>query len=313
MLVVENLSKKFKQDDILKAYKKEFWHGPVWSVKNLSFSVKKGEIYGFLGPNGAGKTTAIKCILGLLKPDSGIITLDGGDIKNFNVRKRVGYLPENPYYYDYLTAYEIVEYLGHLSGVKGSELKLRTNYYLEKVGLKDKKYVRLRNFSKGMVQRTGLACAIISRPDFLIFDEPMTGLDPVGRKDFRDMFVELKQQGCTILFSTHILADVELLASRLLIINKGEKVIEDSLINIMEQGTGDYEVVVNSKVNEIPVKGCRVEVSDKYTKVIVSEFAKKDFLMFVCENNLDISSLNRDQSNLEDIFSDIINKIGDKK
>lgn len=306
ILEVKNLTKTFVNNDILKAYKKEFWEKQKPSVDDLSFEVKKGEIFGFLGHNGAGKTTTIKSILSLINFNSGEITINGVNSKNPNSRRSVGYLPENPYFYNYLTALELVEYMGSLNGLKGKELKENAFYYLEKVGLKGKEHEKLKNFSKGMTQRAGLASAIVSKPELLILDEPMSGLDPLGRKSFRDLFLELNKEGTTIFFSSHILADVELIADRILIIKNGKKIILDDLINIQNSQKGDFEIITSDSI--VLENGFKtITKSDKFIKYTVDENNKNAFLKTLLDKNADIKSVEVVNNSLEDIFSDIVN------
>ena len=292
--------------DLHKSYRLGFWLKKFEVLKGLTFSVKKGEVFGFLGPNGAGKSTTIKSILSIVKIDRGQILIDSIEHTKYEARRNLGYLPENPYYYDYLTAREIVEYMGYLSGLDGKKLKENTALVLKKVGLEGKEDIKIRNFSKGMVQRVGLASAIVHFPKLLILDEPMTGLDPIGRKIFRDIFIELKNQGTTIFFSSHILTDVELIADRILILNKGQKVLEDSLISILNSRKGDYEIIIQGEVKDLPIKPKILNIEGNFTKIIIEEDKKQEFLKFLLEEGLDIKSLDIANKNLEDIFSDII-------
>ena len=306
ILEVKELTKSFVQNDILKAYKKDYWKKLKPSVDSLSFEVEEGEIFGFIGHNGAGKTTTIKSILSLIKFNSGEILINGVNSKKDSSRQSVGYLPENPYFYNYLTALELVEYMGNLNGLKGKELHENAMYYLEKVGLKGKEHEKLKSFSKGMIQRTGLASAIVTKPKFLILDEPMSGLDPIGRKTFRDLFLELNKEGTTIFFSSHILSDVEMIADRILIIKNGKRVVLDKLINIQNSRVDDYEIVTsNSYVVESGYK--EITKSDKFTKYIVTEESKNGFLQELITKGADIKSVELINNSLEDIFSDILN------
>jgi ABC-2 type transport system ATP-binding protein len=204
-----------------KSYHTHFWRRPVTSLVDLDLEVRRGEVLGLLGPNGAGKTTAIKLALGLIFPDAGEVRLMGQSANRPAARARVGYLPENPYFPDDLTALELVELAGRLHGARRPERRRRAQELLDRVGLSAVLDRPLRRFSKGMVQRAGMARALAAAPEFVILDEPMSGLDPVGRREFRDLILELKAQGTTVLFSSHVLADAEMLCERVAILQAG--------------------------------------------------------------------------------------------
>src|SRR3979409_2232743 len=206
-----------------KVYTVGFWRKqPRRALHPLHLAVEEGEVFGFLGPNGAGKTTTLKMLMGLGFPTSGSARLLGRDWTDPEVKAQIGFLPEQPYFYDYLTAHELLDYYGQLSGVPGKDRKRRINEVLQRVGLTDVKGVHLRKFSKGMLQRVGIAQAILHDPKLVFFDEPMSGLDPMGRREVRDLMEQLKHEGKTVFFSTHILSDAEALCDRVAILYKGE-------------------------------------------------------------------------------------------
>jgi ABC-2 type transport system ATP-binding protein len=193
----------------------------VSGLDDLTLDVRRGEVMGYLGPNGAGKTTTLKLLTGLLKPTRGDAWLLGESIDHVASRRRIGFLPEQPYFYEYLTGVEYLELAGRLSGLEGREAHRRAHHWLGRVGLGERPRLLLRKYSKGMLQRLGLAAALLHEPELLILDEPMSGLDPFGRRDVRDLILEQRERGTTVLFSSHILPDVEILCDRVAIILKG--------------------------------------------------------------------------------------------
>src|ERR1700722_11601575 len=206
-----------------KTYSVGFWRKrPKRALRPLQLTVEDGEIFGFLGPNGAGKTTTLKLLMGLVFPSGGSARILGREWTDPQVKAQIGFLPEQPYFYDYLTAHELLEYYGQLSGVPAKQRKHRVDQVLEQVGLRDVRGVQLRKFSKGMLQRVGIGQAILHDPKLVFFDEPMSGLDPIGRREVRDLMEQLKHEGKTVFFSTHILSDAEALCDRVAIIHLGE-------------------------------------------------------------------------------------------
>src|SRR5882762_3842047 len=206
---------------------KEYPHGFLHlrkkvSLEGLTMQVEDGEVFGFLGPNGAGKSTTIKLLMGIIFPTTGSARILGKPVSDVAMRRHIGYLPEQPYFYDYLTAAEILDYLARFHGYSTAERNERVQKMLKKVGLETAGKIQLRKFSKGMLQRVGLAQAILHDPKLVILDEPMSGLDPVGRREVRDIILELKNAGKTILFSTHILSDAEMLCDRVGVIVGGK-------------------------------------------------------------------------------------------
>jgi ABC-2 type transport system ATP-binding protein len=227
-----------------KTYKVGFWRKrPKRALHPLHLSVEEGEIFGFLGPNGAGKTTTLKMLMGLVFPTSGSARLLGRDWTDPEVKAQIGFLPEQPYFYDYLTAHELLNYYGQLSGVPGKDRKRRIDEVLQRVGLTDVKGVQLRKFSKGMLQRAGIAQAILHDPKLVFFDEPMSGLDPMGRREVRDLMEQLKLEGKTVFFSTHILSDAEALCDRVAIIHQGELRGVGAVADLTSSVQGKVEVI----------------------------------------------------------------------
>jgi ABC-2 type transport system ATP-binding protein len=192
------------------------------SLEDLSMQVDTGEVFGFLGPNGAGKTTTIKLLVRLIFPDGGSARILGKSIDDVSMHQEIGYLPEQPYFYDYLTAAELLDYFARFHRLTATDRQTRVENMLKKVGLETAKKIQLRKYSKGMLQRVGLAQAILHDPQVVILDEPMSGLDPLGRREVRDIILELKKEGRTVLFSTHILSDAEMLCDRVGVIVGGK-------------------------------------------------------------------------------------------
>jgi len=240
-----------KTEGLSKVFKVGFWGRSVTAVHGLDLDVRKGEVFGFLGPNGAGKTTTIKMLMGLIYPSSGQAWVFGRPIGDQESKARLGFLPESPYFYDYLTSLEFLQFYGHLFGLRGVALGKRVDELLELVGMSHARHLQLRKFSKGMLQRVGIAQALINDPELVVLDEPMSGLDPIGRKEIRDLILRLKESGKTIFFSSHILHDAELLCDRVAIILKGKLVACGTVSELIDEGaTHSVEVVAEGLGSE---------------------------------------------------------------
>jgi ABC-2 type transport system ATP-binding protein len=208
---------------LTKDYPMGFWRRRMHrALDNLTLQIEQGEVFGFLGPNGAGKTTTLKLLMGLIFPTTGTARVRGCSIDDVRMHREIGYLPEQPYFYDYLTARELLDYYARFSDYGPAERHERVTRLLEQVGLIRVGNVQLRNFSKGMLQRAGVAQAILHDPQVVFLDEPMSGLDPVGRREVRDVILNLKRQGRTVFFSTHILSDAEMLCDRVAVLVGGK-------------------------------------------------------------------------------------------
>lgn len=229
-----------KLEEIYRSFKNHFWQSKKLVLRNISLEVHKGEVFGFLGPNGAGKTTTIKIITGLIRPDAGRVSVFGHPVDSLTAKRNIGFLPESPYFYEHLTGYEFLKVHALLGNQKDHKERVRT--LLTKVGLEDAFNVPLRKYSRGMLQRIGIAQALITEPDLLILDEPLTGLDPIGRREIKDLILEQKRHGKTIFFSSHILPDAEEVCDRIGIIIDGEIVEVDRLDAVLKKGVKTDEI-----------------------------------------------------------------------
>lgn len=266
----------------------------VEALKNLNLTIGEGEIFGFLGPNGAGKSTTIKTLVGLISPTAGSATVKGVDISSSEARRHVGYLPENPAFYDYLTAEEYLAFVGKVFQLSETQLMAQSSRVLKLLELWDARKRQIRGYSKGMVQRLGLAQVLIHDPDVYILDEPMSGLDPVGRALVKDIMFELKGRGKTVFFSTHITADVETVCDRVGIILKGELRSVEKVDKIMTEGVLGYNLRVRTRNQS--------ELLERYV-------AKEDLPvtlqeLFAAGN--EISLIEPCRKSLEEFFLDIV-------
>jgi ABC-2 type transport system ATP-binding protein len=232
-------------------------------LRGVSFEVRKGEIFGYLGPNGSGKSTTLKIILGLVFADAGRVQVLGLSLRDRAWRSRAGYLPEHPYFYDYLTPSEYLGYSGRLFGLPDRQVRERSRELLELVGLRRSADMPLRRFSKGMVQRLGVAQALLNDPELLILDEPMSGLDPIGRRMVRDIIHSQREQGKTVFFSTHILSDAETLCDRVGVLRGGELLAAGRLQEILKLDASHVEVLV-AGLDEQALDALRVPVQARH-------------------------------------------------
>lgn len=294
-----------------KDYKVGFWRQQTRRALNrLTLSIEKGEVFGFLGPNGAGKTTTIKILMGLIFPTEGFARILGQPAGQPEAYRSVGFLPEQPYFYDYLTANELLDYLGSFFPFTVSERRQRRDAALDQVGLSDARHMQLRKYSKGMLQRAGIAQAIFHNPDVVILDEPMSGLDPIGRREIRDLIVELKTQGKTVFFSTHILSDAEALCDRVAILNQGNLVGIGPITDLLKPQKG-YEVTLicssTDRVEELrSLTGQAVVASGGQFRMEIAEEKLQDFLTLCNQDGIRLISLNPVRLRLEDHFEELL-------
>lgn len=290
-----------------KTYKVGFWGRKLKALESLSLTVNKGEIFGLVGPNGAGKSTSIKLFLGLIRPTTGTGSIDGHPIGTVESRARLGFLPENPALYEFLTGREYLEMVGALLKLPKKVKRARTDLLLAQVGLTHAHDLGIRKYSKGMVQRLGIAQALMGDPAVVILDEPMSGLDPIGRKDVRDLIFKLRDEGRTVFFSTHILPDVEMICDRVALLSKGK------LTDI-----GRLDVLLSNRVRavEVAVTGLPLALADRLRTEastrdqgdgqLLTQFSTLEeanrFVAEVVPLGAQVESLNVMRENLEELF-----------
>lgn len=318
ILEVHNLSKQFRSAWV---YRKKA------GIEDVSFSVKKGESFALLGANGAGKTTTIKNVLGFLKPDAGSVIYKGKTLLDPGERSSIGFLPEQPYFYQYLSVEETLNFYAGLFSLQGDQRKERVGYVLEKLSIAHKKKERLRNLSKGQQQRVGLAQVLLNDPDLLILDEPFSGLDPLSRVEIRNLLQELKKEGKSMIISSHILSDIEMLCDRAIILNGGKVKVETDISGLLRAESSGYRFgieIPEDKVRESitsqdklfsGLEKTLLELEPVVTKynsethgnaIRLYEFKKyedaKIYLEYCLKNEIKILEFSRIQKSLEDIF-----------
>jgi ABC-2 type transport system ATP-binding protein len=297
-------------ENLSKVYFKGMKMQKVMAVKDLTLAVEEGEIFGFVGPNGAGKSTTIKILCHLIRPTSGRVTLMGRDVTLAAARQQMGYLPENPSYYDYLTGEELLAFNGAIHGMKEDRVRQRSRQLLEVMELGDAANRLIRTFSKGMVQRLGIVASLIHDPQVLIWDEPMSGLDPIGRKQTADLMRELRRQGKSIFFSTHILADVEHVCDRIGMIVNGELSYAGRLEEIFSTATEHYHVVfriARGAVASLPEPQRLATYGDRYQLEVAPKVLGSTMEQLLSQG-AEIISIEPRRSRLEDLFVTLTQK-----
>ncbi len=296
-------------EGLTKDYKVGFWRPrPYRALDGLTLQVNPGEVFGFLGPNGAGKTTTLKLLLQLVFPTAGRAEILGRPVGDLAVRRRIGYLPENPYFYDNLTAEELLQYFGSLFGYSAADRRARASRLLDRVDLGAERRMQLRKYSKGMIQRVGIAQALLNDPEVLFLDEPMSGLDPLGRRDIRALILELRDRGTTVFFSSHILSDAEALCSRVAIVAGGRLATMGRLADMAGYELRGWEVVVTGLRPDVAARlaerGIRATaVSDgRYTLELPKEARPESIVNDVAASGAALVSVSPLHTTLEEIF-----------
>lgn len=300
--------------DLTKDYALGFWRKrPRRVLDGLSIQVEAGEVFGLLGPNGAGKSTTLKILLRLIFPTSGSARILGKELDDTSAHERIGFLPENPSFYDNLTAEEFLNYAGELFSLPAGERRRRTPRLLAQVGLEGARNVQVRKFSKGMVQRLGIAQALINDPELVFLDEPMSGLDPLGRREVRDLILGLKQEGKTVFFSTHILSDAEMLCDRVAILNLGRMQGCGELKEMLAVGVASTEIMIHSPQAELLESlkasgGSCVRTGERVRVEIPSGSDVSEVLSTILQSGADVVSVNAVKMSLEDYFMQQVGK-----
>ncbi|CAN5544690.1 ABC transporter ATP-binding protein [soil metagenome] len=297
--------------DLTKEYSgRSFNKDKILALNKFSFNVQKGEIFGLLGPNGAGKTTLVKILLGITFPTTGNAEVMGKDVSDEKYKNKTGYLPENHKFPLYMTGEQVLHYYGMLSGLTSDEVKKRTNEYLSLVDMEKWSKTKIKKYSKGMMQRLGLAQAMLSDPDLIFLDEPTDGVDPIGRKEIRDILLNLKDKGKTIFLNSHLLSEIELMCDRVAILNKGE-LIKEGTVDELTSGSDSY-TFYTSEMGEEVVNSLLTNYSAMITSK--TEFKYKSsspeqinsIIDFLRGKNVFILSFYREKNSLEDMFINLI-------
>jgi len=293
-------------EHLAKTYVLGFFRKKVQAVRDVSIEVKQGQIFGLLGPNGAGKTTTLKVCMGLVRPTKGTVQVLGHKVGNIKAKQRLGYLPETPYFYDYLTGRELLVFMAKLFDLGRVDARRRADELLEQVGLTRSADLALRRYSKGMLQRVGLAQALINDPELVILDEPLTGLDPLGRRDLRKIILQLREAGKTVVLSSHILSDVEMLADLVAIVVRGRMVSSGPLHELLNARIVSTEVVLADHapalLAALEEQGHTVTEKGEKLQVVIQGDAPVDpVLKLAYEHDARVFSVSPRKESLEDV------------
>ena len=305
-----------RTESLTKDFSIGFWRPkPYRALDGLNLEVAIGETFGFLGPNGAGKTTTLKLLMQLIYPTSGRAEILDRPVGDVDVRRRIGYLPESPYFYDYLTAEELLDYFARLFGYDSPERRRRVAALLDQVGIGGERRLPLRKFSKGMVQRVGIAQALINEPEVVFLDEPMSGLDPLGRREVRNLILSLRDRGCTIFFSSHVLSDAEALCNRVAVLARGKLVANGRISDLQAFDIRGWELIVSGltpdalerhrpRIQRVTTLG-----EHRYSLELPLEPAPEILLRDLIGGGAKLVSLNPIRETLEDFF---VKKVGEQ-
>jgi len=305
-------------EDIVKDFRPGFGLRRKRILHGISFRVREQEIFGFVGPNGAGKTTTLKILMGLIHATSGRTSILGHAVTETAFRRQIGFLPENPYFYDYLTGREILIFYAKLSGVARSKRAARVDELLGLVGLTDSAGARLRTYSKGMLQRIGIAQALVHDPQVVFLDEPMSGLDPLGRKDVRDLILRLRTQGKTVFMNTHILSDVEMVCDRVAIIVAGRIRYEGAIDEVLDAGEPEADLVLASLPPETAIEleerfGAKLRGHGERIELRIAEKDASPALRIALNAGAEVISSIPHRVSLESIFLNAVNESKDEE
>ncbi len=297
-------------EDLRKTYRIGFWRKSVAALQGISLKVEAGELYGFIGPNGSGKSTTIKILLGLLSADAGKAMLMGKPAGTPSSRNLVGFLPEHPYFYDYLSGREFLDFYGRLSGLRWKDLRKRVGEVSDLVSMRpDVLNRKLRTYSKGMLQRIGLAQALLSKPRLVILDEPMSGLDPMGRRDVRAILKGLHADGVTVFYSTHVLSDVEATCTRLAMIVGGQIRREGTVAEVLSGEQESFQVTLVDSVSPERWPAGLGSPLDAQTLICPNPESKRAALEWAAAQKLVVDTVTRSRHSLEDVLAEEVAKI----
>jgi len=301
VITINNLRKEFSP--------KNFSKNKIIALNDVSFEVGEGEIFGLLGPNGAGKTTLVKVLLGITYPTSGSGTLFDKELNNVEVKSRIGYLPENHSFPNYFTGEQVLNYYGRLSGMSPDNLQKKTDEYLEIVGMTEWRKIKIRKYSKGMMQRIGLAQAMINNPDLIFLDEPTDGVDPIGRKEIRDVLLKLKSLGKTIFLNSHLLSEIEMICDRVAILNKGVLIKEGRVEDITS--TDSYSFITSDlgdEVYNLLLSNYKAVIQSRTNFLIPAKNPEEvnSVIDFLRSNKILIHSVSKEKITLESKFINLI-------
>ena len=298
-----------RTEGLTKQYTVGFWRPrPYVALDGLTLHVERGEVFGFLGPNGAGKTTTLKLLMQLIFPTAGTAEILGKPAGDVSVRRRIGYLPENPSFYDNVTAEELLDYFARLFGYHGGERTRRVSRLLDEVGLGPERRFQLRKYSKGMIQRVGLAQALLNDPEVVFLDEPMSGLDPIGRREVRDIMLRLRDRGATVFFSSHILSDAEAICTSVAILSSGRLAASGRVADLVPVETRGWELIVSglpdALATELTAEGAAVSRvgAERHMVRLPAQAHPDQLLARVTSAGGAIDSLTAVRPSLEDVF-----------